>query len=65
VPGLPVQKDCTIYNFDRGQYKEAKDFYSKTLESTQKFKVLPSEVVMRKRKKIVSSMQFGPINEMN
>lgn len=64
IPGQPVSKNSTIYDFDRGQYNEAKDFYSKTLESTQKFNILPSEVVMRKRKRVIHSTQFGPIKEM-
>lgn len=64
IPGQPVSKNSTIYDFDRGQYSEAKDFYSKTLESTKKFNILPSEVVMRKRKRVIHATQFGPVKDM-
>jgi len=65
IPGKPVDKIETIYNFEKGESAKANEFYQKMLDSTQSFNILPSEVIMKRKDKIVKNTQFGPINEIH
>ncbi len=64
VPGRPLEKQETIYNFEKGESHEAEDFYSRTIQSTMDFKVMPSEVHIKRRNKIIRSEIFGPVKEL-
>ncbi|MDQ3392633.1 MAG: hypothetical protein M3512_00725 [Bacteroidota bacterium] len=64
IPGKPLDITETIYNFEKGESEKANDFYQKMLHSTENFKMMPSEVVMRKKNKVVKATQFGPIKEI-
>ncbi len=64
IPGKPLDKFETVYNFEKGENEKANDFYQKMLLSTENYKMMPSEVVMKRKKKIVKTTQFGPIKEI-
>jgi hypothetical protein len=64
VPGQPLSKYETVYNFEKGETDKAKQFYEKMILSTQDFKMMPSEVVMKTKNKIVKATQFGPVKEI-
>lgn len=64
IPGRPLEKYETVYNFEKGETVKAEDFYNKMLVSTEEFKMMPSEVVMRKKNKVVKTQQFGPVKEI-
>lgn len=64
VPGKPLDKNETIYNFPKGEGKLAEDFYTKMLHSTATYKMMPSEVVLKRKNKVVKATQFGPVKEI-
>lgn len=64
VPGQPVDKKESVYNFEKGASKEAEAFYHKMVESTTMYKVMPSEIYLKKRNKIVRTQHFGPVAEV-
>lgn len=64
VPGKPLDKFETVYNFEKGESEKANEFYQKMLVSTENFKMMPSEVVMKRKNKIVKTTQFGPVKEI-
>lgn len=64
VPGQPVTKNESVYNFEKGAHKEAEIFFNKMVDSTQSFKVMPSEIFMKKRNRIVKTQHFGPVPEV-
>lgn len=61
VPGQPVNKKESVYPFEKGASKEAEAFYQKMVASTNKYKVMPSEIYLKKRNKIVRNQHFGPV----
>lgn len=61
VPGQPVSKKESVYNFEKGASKEADAFYQKMVASTTMYKVMPSEIYLKKRNKIVRNQHFGPV----
>lgn len=64
VPGQPVSKKETEYNFDKGASKEAENFYQKMIETTNMYKVMPSEIYLKKRNKVIRTQHFGPVEEV-
>lgn len=64
VPGQPVSKKESVYNFDKGASKEAESFYKKMVETTNMYKVMPSEIYLKKRNKVVKTQNFGPVEEV-
>ncbi|WP_020526402.1 hypothetical protein [Flexithrix dorotheae] len=64
VPGLPVSKNVTLHDFEKGASKEATEFYNKVVQNTQEFKVLPSEIHLKKGKRVIMTQTFGPIDEI-
>src|SRR5690606_2819254 len=64
VPGQPVTKNESVYNFEKGAFKEAESFFHKMVDSTNSYKVMPSEIFMKKRNKIVKTQHFGPVTEV-
>lgn len=64
VPGQPVTKNEKVYNFAKGATKEAEDFFHKMVESTTTYKVMPSEIYLKRRNKVVRTQAFGPVEEV-
>lgn len=64
VPGQPVTKNEKVYNFEKGATKEAEDFFHKMVESTNTYKIMPSEIYLKKRNRVVKTQLFGPVEEV-
>ena len=64
VPGQPITKNESVYNFQKGAHKEAETFYRKMIDSTNSYKIMPSEIYLKKRNKIVKTQHFGPVEEL-
>lgn len=64
VPGQPVTKNETTYNFVKGAKQEAEMFFRKIIKSNTTYKIIPSEIHLRKRRKIVKKEVFGPVDEL-
>jgi hypothetical protein len=64
VPGKPLDKCETIYNFEKGESQKAQEFYDIMLQSTANFKMMPSEVVLKRKNKVIKTTQFGPVKEI-
>ncbi|MGK7393994.1 MAG: hypothetical protein ACNS62_05460 [Candidatus Cyclobacteriaceae bacterium M3_2C_046] len=64
VPGFPVNKSDSIHDFAKGTSKKAYKFYDDVVKSTTSNKIVPSEVQLIRRKKVVATQQFGPVAEI-
>ena len=64
IPGMPVRKQDSIHNFEKGAGQQAVDFYAKVVNKTLENKLAPSEIKLKKGKRVIQSKQFGPINEI-
>ncbi len=64
VPGRPVDTNHKVFKFEKGAEQEAQAFYDKLISSTQGYKIMPSEISMKKRKKVVKTVSFGPVNDI-
>lgn len=64
IPGLPVKRNETVHAFEKGTTKKAIKFYNDVIRSTTEKKIVPAEVRLYKRKKVVASRNFGPVNEI-
>lgn len=64
IPGFPVNRSDSVHSFKKGNSQKAIKFYNDVVRSTESKKIVPSEVVLLKRKKVVATAQFGPINEI-
>lgn len=64
VPGQPVTKNESVYDFEKGAAKEAEAFYHKMAESTNTYKMAPAEIYMKRRNKIIKNQSFGPVEEI-
>ena len=64
IPGLPVSKHDSIHKFDKGTGKSAKAFYKNVITSTREQKIIPSEVNLIRRRKVIATEKFGPVEEI-
>ncbi len=64
IPGLPVNKSDSVHDFEKGNGSKAIHFYNNVVKTTANNKIMPAEVLLIKRKKIVATQQFGPVNEI-
>jgi hypothetical protein len=64
VPGRPVDTNHQVFKFEKGAELEAHEFYNKLISSTQGYKIMPSEISMKKRKKVVKTVAFGPVQDI-
>ena len=64
VPGQPIKSLNKVESFEKGQEKEAKDFFNKVVEQSKTSKLLPSEIQLVKGKKVVKSIKLGPVDEI-
>jgi phage-related protein len=64
IPGLPVNKNETVHAFQKGTTKQALKFYEDVIRSTTEKKIVPAEVKLYKRRKIVAKKHFGPVEEI-
>ncbi|MFW5700672.1 MAG: hypothetical protein ACOCWM_03195 [Cyclobacteriaceae bacterium] len=64
IPGLPVNKNETVHAFEKGTTKQALKFYNDVVRSTTEKRIVPAEVKLYKRRKMVASRHFGPVDEI-
>ena len=64
IPGMPVQENVSLHSFERGASNEAEAFYNKVVSMTVENKIAPTEVKLKKGKKVIKSKQFGPIEDI-
>jgi phage-related protein len=64
IPGLPVNNNESVHMFEKGTTKKAIKFYNDAVRSTTEKKIVPAEIKLYKRKKMVASKNFGPVDEI-
>ncbi|MES2734050.1 MAG: hypothetical protein V4714_20040 [Bacteroidota bacterium] len=64
VPGQAVDRQESKFDFERGAMNEAKAFYNKVITSTDNHRIVPAEVQLKRRKKVVQTHYFGPVQEI-
>jgi hypothetical protein len=64
IPGLPVNKNQSTQYFDRGAGKEAKEFYSKVINSQFTRNLAPVEVHLRMAGITIKKTQIGPVKDL-
>lgn len=64
IPGLPVNRSDSVHFFEKGKGRKAIKFYNDVVNTTREKKIVPSEAVLIKRKKVVAVQQFGPVTEI-
>ena len=65
VPGLPVNKNISKHDFGKGQYEEAKTFYSMVIKKTKDLGFSPAEIQLIKGKKnVIEQEQIGPLSSL-
>jgi hypothetical protein len=64
IPGAPVKRNDMTHNFAKGASTEAETFFNKVVSKTMENKMAPTEVKLKRGKKVIKYKQFGPINEI-
>jgi len=64
IPGLPVNRNETIHAFEKGTTKKALKFYDDVVRSATEKRIVPAEVRLYKRRRMVASRHFGPVDEI-
>ena len=67
IPGLPVNKNESRHQFERGAVLEAREFYSKVVTSDMTRTMAPVEVQLRKiylGGKTIEQAEFGPVAQL-
>lgn len=64
IPGMPVSKNQSRQYFERGAGKEAKEFYSKVINSEFTRNLAPVEVHLRMAGITIKKAQIGPVGEL-
>jgi len=64
IPGIPIGKKDQTHSFDKGKGDEARNFYQKVVEATATKNIVPAEVHLIKRRKVVATKQFGPVQDI-
>jgi hypothetical protein len=64
IPGLPVNKSDSVHQFEKGHGSQAISFYNNVVKTTAENRIVPAEVYLVKRRRVVAKQQFGPVNEI-
>jgi hypothetical protein len=64
VPGQAIDRKESKFSFERGAVQEAQDFYNKVVNSTSSHRIVPAELQLKRRKKIIQTHYFGPVKEI-
>lgn len=62
IPGKEVQRKEHRFGFEKGAEQEAKAYFNKVLKSTTDFKMVPSEVLLKKGNVVINRQVFGPVD---
>ena len=61
---MPVRKNDSIHAFEKGSSKKALKFYDDVINSAVERRIVPAEVRLIKRKKLIAKRNFGPVDEL-
>lgn len=62
VPGVPVNKNISRHDFNKGEYEEAKAFFDKVVKKTKDIGFSPAEIQLIKGKKtVIEKTEIGPV----
>ncbi len=64
VPGQAVDRKESKFDFERGAVQEAQIFYNKVVNSTSSHGIVPAELQLKRRKKVIQTHYFGPVREI-
>ena len=64
IPGQAVNRQESRFGFDRGAALEAHEFYNKVVYSTNTHRIVPAQLQLIRRKQIVQTHYFGPVQEI-
>ncbi|MDX5422926.1 MAG: hypothetical protein LPK07_07055 [Hymenobacteraceae bacterium] len=64
IPGLPVNKNQSRHEFERGAETEARTFYVKVVNSDMTKTMAPVEVHLKRRGKVIEKSEIGPVNDL-
>lgn len=64
IPGAPIKKNDSRHNFEKGESKKAIEFYNKVVNTTMENRLAPTEVKLKRGRKVIQTKQFGPINDI-
>ena len=64
VPGQAVNQEVSRFDFEQGAVKEAQAFYHQVVNSTNSHRIVPAEVQLKRRKKVIQNHSFGPVKEI-
>jgi len=65
IPGMPVKAERTRHPFKKGGLAEAQIFFEKASEQTKSHNISPVEInLVRGKRRVISSRQFGPVKEL-
>lgn len=64
IPGLPVSKNESRHPFEKGESKEAREFYGKVISSAFTRNMAPVEVYLKRGRFTIQKRQFGPVKDI-
>ena len=65
IPGLPVKRDATRHDFNKGEFEKAKSMFDKLVHKTTELRFAPAEVhLVKGKKKVIQRRQFGPVKDL-
>lgn len=64
IPGFPVKKNDSNHRFGKGESDAAMTFFNKVVNSTIENRIAPTEILLRKGKRVIKYRQFGPISDI-
>jgi hypothetical protein len=64
VPGQAIDRKESKFDFERGAVQEAQTFYNKVVNSTSSHGIVPAELQLKRRKKVIQKHYFGPVREI-
>src|SRR4051812_36445229 len=64
VPGQAIVRKESKFSFERGPDQEAHTFYNKVVNSTNSHGIVPAELQLKRRKKVIQKHYFGPVREI-
>jgi hypothetical protein len=64
IPGQAVNRQESKFDFEKGAMSEAQAFYHQVINSTDSHRIVPAEVQLKRRKKVIKNHYFGPVQEI-
>ncbi len=66
VPGVPVNRNENVVEFEKGEKEEAKAFFDKVVKRTQDLRFGPVEIHLIKGKRtVIEKKTFGPVESLH